>query len=77
MRKTGKALIVHEDNLTGGYGAEMAATIADGAFTALDAPVRAPGRTDVPAVPFSHPMQDWFMLNVEKIRGAIRDLNRF
>jgi hypothetical protein len=40
VQKTGKALIVHEDNLTGGYGAELAALIAEEAFTALDAPVR-------------------------------------
>lgn len=40
----------------------------------LDAPVRRLGGPDVPAVPFSHPMQDWFMLSVEKILHAIRDL---
>jgi 2-oxoisovalerate dehydrogenase E1 component beta subunit len=74
VRKTGKALIVHEDNLTGGYGAEIAATIASEAFTELDAPVRRLCGPDVPAVPFSHPMQDWFMPNPDKIADAIRDL---
>jgi 2-oxoisovalerate dehydrogenase E1 component beta subunit len=74
VRKTGKALIVHEDNLTGGYGAEVAATIADGAFTDLDAPVRRLAGPDVPAMPFNHAMQDWFMLNPDKILAAIRDL---
>ena len=74
VRKTSKALIVHEDNLTGGYGAEVAATIAEWAFTDLDAPVRRLGGPDVPAVPFSHPMQDWFMPNPEKILEAVRDL---
>ncbi len=77
VRKTGKALIVHEDNLTGGYGAEIAATIADGAFTDLDAPVRRLCAPDVPGVPFSHPMQDWFMPNPEKITQAIRELAAF
>src|SRR5512133_1288041 len=77
VRKTSKALIVHEDNLTGGYGAEVAATIAEGAFTSLDAPVKRLAGPDVPAMPFSHPMQDWFMLNVEKIADAIRALSRF
>lgn len=77
VRKTSKALIVYEDNLTGGYGAEVAATIAEGAFTALDAPVRRLAGPDVPAVPFSHSMQEWFMPNVEKILEAIRDLARF
>jgi len=75
VRKTGKALIVHEDNLTGGYGAEVAATIAEHAFTDLDAPVRRLAGPDVPAVPFSHPMQDWYMVNPEKIAKAIRELH--
>ncbi|MHB8191893.1 MAG: alpha-ketoacid dehydrogenase subunit beta [Bellilinea sp.] len=74
VRKTGKALIVHEDNLTGGYGGEIAAIIVEEAFTDLDAPVRRLCGPDVPAVPFSHPMQDWFMPNAEKIAQAMRDL---
>lgn len=77
VRKTGKALVVYEDNLTGGYGAEIAAIIADQAFTDLDAPVRRLAGPDVPAVPFSHPLQDWFMLNPEKIANAIRDLANY
>lgn len=74
VRKTGKALIVHEDNLTGGYGGEIAAIIAEEAFTDLDAPVRRLCGPDVPAVPFSHPLQDWFMPNADKIAQAVRDL---
>jgi 2-oxoisovalerate dehydrogenase E1 component beta subunit len=74
VRKTGKALVVYEDNLTLGYGAEVAAIIADEAFTSLDAPVKRLAGPDVPAVPFSHPMQDWFMLNPDKIAGAMREL---
>lgn len=77
VKKTGKALIVHEDNLTGGYGAEIAATIADGAFTDLDAPVRRLAGPDVPGVPFSHPLQDWFMPNPDKIAAAIRALAKW
>ena len=74
VRKTGKALIVYEDNLTGGYGAEIAATIASDAFADLDAPVRRLAAPDVPGVPFSHPLQEWFMPNTEKITQAIREL---
>ena len=77
VKKTGKALIVHEDNLTGGYGGEIAAIIADEAFTDLDAPVRRLGAPDVPGVPFSHPLQDWFMPNVEKIATAMRELANY
>jgi len=73
-RKTGKVLIVYEDNFTMGYGAEVAAIIADEAFNDLDAPVKRLGGPDVPAVPFSHPMQDWFMPNPDKIAAAIREL---
>jgi 2-oxoisovalerate dehydrogenase E1 component beta subunit len=74
VAKTGKALIVYEDNLTGGYGAEIAAILAEEAFTNLDAPVRRLAGPDVPGVPYSHPLQDWFMLNPEKIADAIREL---
>ncbi|MFN3308979.1 MAG: alpha-ketoacid dehydrogenase subunit beta [Anaerolineales bacterium] len=77
VKKTGKVLIVHEDNLTGGYGAEIAAILADQAFTDLDAPIKRLAGPDVPAVPFSHPMQDWFMPNAEKIAAAIRQLAAF
>ncbi|HLB63521.1 MAG TPA: transketolase C-terminal domain-containing protein, partial [Anaerolineales bacterium] len=77
VRKTGKALIVYEDNLTGGYGAEIAATLAEHAFTDLDAPIRRLAGPDVPAVPFSHPLQDWFMPDAEKIAGAIRELAEY
>jgi len=77
VKKTGKALIVHEDNLTGGYGGEIAAIIAEHAFTDLDAPVKRLAGPDVPAVPFSHPMQEWFMVNTEKIFKAALDLARY
>lgn len=77
VEKTGKVLIVYEDNLTGGYGAEIAAIIADESFTHLDAPIKRLAGPDVPAVPYSHPMQEWFMPNPEKIANAIRDLASF
>lgn len=72
--KTGKALIVYEDNLTGGYGAEIAAILADQAFANLDAPVKRLAGPDVPGMPYSHPLQDWFMPNPETIAAAIRQL---
>lgn len=74
VQKTNRALVVHEDNLTGGYGAEIAAWVGDHAYTSLDAPVRRLAGPDVPAVPFSYPMQEWFMLNPEKIAAAMREL---
>lgn len=74
VRKTNRALVVYEDNLTGGYGAEIAALLAEHAFADLDAPVRRLAGPDVPAVPFSYPMQEWFMPNPEKIAAAMREL---
>jgi 2-oxoisovalerate dehydrogenase E1 component subunit beta len=74
VKKTGKVLIIHEDNLTLGLGAEIAAIIADEGFNYLDAPVMRLAGPDVPAVPFSRPMQDFFMPNAEKVAAAIRQL---
>jgi 2-oxoisovalerate dehydrogenase E1 component beta subunit len=74
FKKTGKALIVYEDNRFLGYGAEIAAILSDEAFEYMDGPIRRLTGPDVPGVPFSHPMQDFFMPNVEKIADAIREL---
>jgi 2-oxoisovalerate dehydrogenase E1 component beta subunit len=74
VRKTGKALIVYEDNRTMGYGAEIAALLVDDCFEHLDGPVRRLAGPDVPGVPFSHPMQEFFMPNPDTIAAAIRDL---
>ena len=74
VRKTGKALIVHEDNLTGGVGGEVSAVIAEHAFEYLDGPVRRLASPDVPATPFSENLEEHFMLNPQKIAAAIRDL---
>lgn len=74
VTKTGKALIVHEDNLTLGYGAEIAAILVEDAFAYLDAPVRRLTGPDIPAMPYSHPLQDWFMPDTDRIADAIREL---
>ena len=77
VNKTGKALIVHEDNLTGGFGAEIAALLAERAFQDLDAPVIRLGGPDVPAIPYSPDLFDWFMPGPDKILEAIRRLARY
>ncbi len=74
VKKTGKALVVYEDNLTMGMGAEVAAVIADEAFEYLDGPVKRLAGPDVPGVPYSPPMQDHFMPDKKKILAAMRDL---
>jgi 2-oxoisovalerate dehydrogenase E1 component beta subunit len=74
VQKTGKALIVYEDNQFLGYGAEVSALIAEQAFEYLDGPVTRLGSPEAPAVPFSPPMEEWFMLNPDKIERAARKL---
>ncbi len=74
VARTNKALIVHEDNRFGGFGAEIAATIAEEGFQSLDAPPTRVCGPDVPAVPFSTPFEEWFMPTAEKIAAAARAL---
>jgi len=73
-KATGKVLIVHEDVLTGGLGGEIAAIIAEHAFEYLDAPIRRVAGPDIPAMPYHHAMEDFFMPNREKIAAAAREL---
>jgi 2-oxoisovalerate dehydrogenase E1 component beta subunit len=74
VSKTGKALIVHEDNLTGGIGGEVAAIIAEEGFDYLDGPVLRLAMPDVPAIPYSPPLEEYCLLSPEKIVAAIRKL---
>jgi len=77
VRKTARALIVYEDNLTGGFGAEVAAVIAEEAFDHLDAPVTRVAAPDVPAMPFNKAQEDAFLPNPERIADAIRRVVRY
>jgi 2-oxoisovalerate dehydrogenase E1 component beta subunit len=74
VKKTGKALIVYEDNLTGGFGAEVAATIAQDAFEYLDGPVTRVASPDVPIAPYAPALEEYILPNPEKIAEAIRKL---
>ena len=73
-KKTGKVLIVYEANRTLGAGTEVAAIIAEEAFEYLDGPVLRLAGPDVPAMPFSPPMEEFFLPNQEKILTAMRQL---
>lgn len=72
VKKTGRVLIVHEDTLVGGVGAEIAAYISEHHFTSLDAPVRRLASLDTP-VPFSVALEQNF-LQKKKLKQAIEDL---
>ena len=71
--RTGRALVVHEAQLTGGFGGEIAARIAEGAFEALDAPVRRLAYPDHP-VPFNKELEAVCLPDEESIAASLRDL---
>ncbi|HTZ05064.1 MAG TPA: alpha-ketoacid dehydrogenase subunit beta, partial [Gaiellaceae bacterium] len=73
VRKTSKVLVLHEDTRTGGFGAEIAATIAEEAFEDLDAPVKRIAAPDTP-VPFSPPLEKAFIPQVEDVVAGLREL---
>ena len=77
VRKTGKAMVVYEDNFTYGAGAEISATISEELMFDLDAPVARLGGPDVPAMPFSGPLEHFFMPDVDRIYDRLRELFRF
>ena len=73
MAKTSRVLIVHEDNEFMGFGAEIAAQIADKAFEWLDAPVKRYGLPDIPIMPFATSMEN----AVYPTPGSIAERARF
>lgn len=73
VKKTSRALVVHEANITAGFGAEVAAIIAEEAFAYLDAPVLRVASLDVP-VPFSPPLEMAMLPSVDKILAAAKQL---
>lgn len=77
VKKTSKALIVHEDNKFGGIGGEVAAIISEKAFDYLDGPVTRLAGPEVPAMPFSPPLEAMYMIDSAKIADAIRKLARY
>lgn len=75
VEKTGKVLVLHEDTLTGGIGAEIAAWISEHCFTSLDAPVKRIGSLDTP-VPLAKDLEDKF-LGREQLEKGLKELRDF
>jgi 2-oxoisovalerate dehydrogenase E1 component len=73
VRKTRRCLIVHEDTMTAGFGAEIAAVIAKEAFFDLDAPIERLAMPDVPS-PHNPVLLDAVLPSVETISHAIKAL---
>src|SRR5690606_40411126 len=74
---TGKVIVMHEVNYTGGVGAEVSAIIAEELLYDLDAPIMRLGGPDVPAMPISPPMEKFFMPNKEKVLDAMLKLAQY
>ena len=74
VKKTGKLAIVHEDNITGGVGAEIAALVAERAFEYLDGPIARICGPDVPTMPFAQTLEDAYMPTGDKIADGLRKL---
>jgi len=75
VKKTGKAIVLHEDNLTGGIGGEIAALIAEHCFEYLDGPVKRVGALDTP-VPFAPALEKNYMPN-HRFETALLALNQY
>lgn len=75
--KTGKVLLITEDNKEGSILSEVAAIIAEHCLFDLDAPIKRLAGPDVPAMPYAPPMEKYFMINTEKIENAMRELAHF
>jgi 2-oxoisovalerate dehydrogenase E1 component len=76
VRKTRRCLIVHEDTLTAGFGAEVSAVIAEEAFLSLDAPIQRLAIPDVPT-PYNVTLMNAILPQVDQIAGRITDLVEF
>src|SRR5260370_5515138 len=73
VRKTGRLVIVHEDTLTGGWGAEIAARAADECLYSLVAPIKRVATYDVP-LPFAPVLEQTVVPSIERIRSVIASL---
>ena len=76
VKRTNKVLIVHEDTLTGGIGAELAAILAEDLFEYLDGPITRVTAPDVP-FPYAPPLEDAYLPGEEKILAAARKLAEY
>ena len=76
VRKTSRVLVAYEDSLSWGYGAEIAARIADECFSWLDAPVKRVASTDT-FVAYAPDLEDFILPQVEDLVRAMRELHAF
>jgi 2-oxoisovalerate dehydrogenase E1 component len=72
VKKTGKAIVLHEDCMIGGFGADIAAMVSDECFEYLDAPVKRSASMDTP-VPFAYELEDEFLAKA-RFEVQLKDL---
>jgi 2-oxoisovalerate dehydrogenase E1 component len=77
IKKTSRALIIHEDNEFVGYGAEIAAQIADKTFEWLDAPVKRYGLPDVPLMPYAGSLENALYPTPDSIVERAQELAKY
>ena len=73
IKKTNRLVIVHEDNLTSGFGAEISARIADEGFELLDAPIKRVASKDVP-VAYSSILENELLVQTSWIESALQEI---
>jgi 2-oxoisovalerate dehydrogenase E1 component beta subunit len=73
-KKCGKVLVVQEANLAVSVASEVAAIVAEECFEYLDAPVMRIGGPEIPAMPYSPPLERFYLLNADKVEAALRSL---
>ncbi|MGP4072423.1 alpha-ketoacid dehydrogenase subunit beta [Piscibacillus sp. B03] len=76
-KKTGKVLLITEDNKEGSIMSEVAAIISENCLFDLDSPIQRLAGPDVPAMPYAPTMEKFFMVNPDKVEEAMRDLAEF
>lgn len=76
VKRTNKVILLHEDTRIGGFAGELAAVISEEAFEYLDGPIRRITAPDTP-VPFSPPMEEFFLPNVSDVLRVARELHAY
>jgi 2-oxoisovalerate dehydrogenase E1 component beta subunit len=76
VKRTNKVILLHEDTRTGGFAGELAATISEEAFDHLDGPIRRITAPDTP-VPYSPPLEEFFLPKVSDVVRIARELNAY
>ena len=76
IKKTNRLIVVHEDNLTNGFGAEIVSKISDVGFEFLDAPIKRVATKDSP-IPYSQVLEDQILVQIDWIVDSINELGQY